>query len=162
MPWSARQSIENGILPNSLYQYSPIVFEQYYKDIVFARTIYQVILYLALLFILWAIIHILLLVWDSKNSKNKYSNYILYFYHSYDAKRLALLDKIVRFGYFTIIWACVLQCTHLSNEPKSFNIWNSVLTIFLFVAVFVYPIVMFFLLRRAANTMSSNTFDKTY
>lgn len=106
--------------------------------------------------------HVLLMVWNAKNPATKYSNYFLYYYHNYDSKKLALLDKIIRFAYFSIIWACVLQCTHLSNEPNSFNVWNTILTIVFFVAVLVYPVVIFLLLRRASSTLSAGTFNKSY
>ena len=138
------------------------MYEQFYEDIVFARTFYQPLLYLILVLVLWTIMHVLLMVWNAKNPSTKYSNYFLYYYHNYDSKKIALLDKIVRFAYFSIIWACVLQCTHLSNEPKSFNVWNSILTIVFFVAVLVYPAVIFLLLRRASSTLSAGTFNKSY
>jgi hypothetical protein len=106
--------------------------------------------------------HVLLTVWDAKHPKTKYSNYFLYFYHNYDSKYIAMVDKIVRFAYFTVAWACVLQFTHLSNEPKSFNIWNSILVFVFFAAVLIYPAVMFYILRKISLTLSSNTFNKNY
>lgn len=123
---------------------------------------YQPILYLALVGFLWAIMHILLSVWNARHPNTKYTSYFLYFYQSYDSKKIALVDKIVRFTYFSIIWACVLQCTHLSNQPSSFNIWNSILTILFFVGAFVYPAVMYLLLRRSAQTLSVKTFNSLY
>lgn len=66
-PWAGRQSLEQSIIPTNLIQYSPIVFEQYYEDIVFTRAIYQTILYFIVLLIFWSVMHMLLLVWDSKH-----------------------------------------------------------------------------------------------
>lgn len=77
--------------------------------------IYQAFLFLALVGFLWVIMHVMLAVWDAKHPSVKYTNYILFYYQGYDAKRVAFIDKMVRFAYFTIIWACVLQCTHLAN-----------------------------------------------
>lgn len=162
LPWEARQAIEEGLLPGDLYQESPLVYTQYYEDIVFVRAIYQPVLFLLAVGVLWVIMHVLLGVWDAKSPNVKYTNYPLYYYHDYDSKRMALVDKAVRFTYFPIAWACVLQCTHFANDPSSFHSWNSALTIIFFIAVFVYPAVMFFLLRRIAGTMSQGTFNKLY
>jgi hypothetical protein len=162
LPWEARQSIEKAIIPDDLYQQSPLVYTQYYHDIVFARTIYQPLLYLAVIGVLWVILRVTLDVWDSKNPNVKYSNYFLYYYQRYDDKKLAFVDKMVRFTYFSIVWACVLQFTHFSNEPRSFNIWNSTLTILFFLGVLAYPVIMFLVLRKRAFSVSVGTFHKKY
>lgn len=124
--------------------------------------IYQALLYFAVLVILWSLMHIILLLWDSKHPNTKYSNYLLHFYHDYDSKQLVMIDKIVRFAYFTVVWACVLQCTHLYNQPSSFNVWNSILTIVFFVAVFVYPMVIFIYLKRKSSIITESTFNRLY
>lgn len=87
---------------------------------------------------------------------------MLYYYQSCDTKKLALIDKVVRFAYFTVVWACVLQCTHLANQPHGFNIWNTILTILLFVLAAAYPTAIFFYIRYSSTTMSLATFNKRY
>lgn len=39
----------------------------------------------------------------------------MYYYKQYDSKALVMIDKIVRFAYFTIVWACLLQFLHFHN-----------------------------------------------
>ena len=68
-----------------------------------------------MVFLFWAILHIVLSVLGAKNSNVKYTNYIVHYYYSYDFKRAVFIDKIVRFAYFSVVWACVLQFTHLKN-----------------------------------------------
>lgn len=68
----------------------------------------------------------------------------------------------MRFAYFTIAWACFLQFISFSNEPQGFHIWNSILTIFMFVALLAYPVVMFLILRSNANSLSDATFYNAY
>jgi hypothetical protein len=162
LPWPARTSIEEAIIPKDYYQYSPIVYEQYYYDIVFARTIYQPILFFAAIFLFWAILHIVLSVLGAKNSNVKYTNYIVHYYYNYDFKKAVFIDKIVRFAYFAVVWACVLQFTHLKNEPQSFFAWNTTLTIVMAVSAVAYPFVFFWYLRSTASTLSDNTFNKNY
>lgn len=72
LPWEARQSIEDAILPGNLYQQSPLVYTQYFQDIVFARTIYHAILFLAGVGVIWVVIHVLLAVWGAKHPNVKY------------------------------------------------------------------------------------------
>lgn len=75
---------------------------------------------------------------------------------------MVLVDKIVRFAYFTIIWACVLQFISFSNSPTSFHNWNSALTIIMFVFVVGYPSLMFYLLRENADSLTNNTFGLAF
>jgi hypothetical protein len=72
------------------------------------------------------------------------------------------MDKVVRFCYFTICWACILQLTNFSNSPISFHTWNSIITILFSLFVLTYPALMYFILRRRSNTVSDTTFDKVY
>ena len=72
------------------------------------------------------------------------------------------VDKVGRFCYFTFVWACILQLVFFSNEPQGFHLWNSILMIVIFIGVIIYPIVMFGLLRRGANSLSDATFNTVY
>jgi hypothetical protein len=75
---------------------------------------------------------------------------------------MVLVDKIVRFAYFTIVWACILQLISFQNSPSTFHTWNSALTIIMFVFAIVYPVVMFYLLYRNANSLTDTTFGLAY
>jgi hypothetical protein len=68
----------------------------------------------------------------------------------------------MRFAYFTVVWACTLQFVEFHNSPKSFNIWNSVVCIVMFVLFVLYPVVGFVFLWRTGGTMSENTFRKNF
>lgn len=73
LPMEARVAIENGILPSNLYQYSPIQYEQYFTDIAYARTIYHVIIFLALMLVIYLLLKIFRKIYESMNpSKQKY------------------------------------------------------------------------------------------
>lgn len=114
------------------------------------------------------VLYILLLVIahilkSSSKSKKKYAdNYIAKYYSDYEANKFSYIDKFVRFSYFTVIWACTLQFTAFQNTPTSFNIWNSILCISMFVIFIVYPIIGFLWLRKMSGEMSESTFRKKY
>lgn len=59
LPIEARNGIENAIIPLDHYQRSPIVYEQYWKDITFARTIYHTVIFLAATLLLFWIIRLI-------------------------------------------------------------------------------------------------------
>lgn len=59
LPLEARNGIEKAIIPDNHYQRSPIVYEQYWKDITFARAIYHVVIFLAIMFVLYWIISLI-------------------------------------------------------------------------------------------------------
>ncbi len=49
---------------------------------------------------------------SSQKSKRKYADsYIVKYYVDYENYKFSYLDKFVRFAYFTVVWACVLQFT---------------------------------------------------
>lgn len=75
---------------------------------------------------------------------------------------MVLIDKIVRFAYFTIVWACILQFLSFKNSPTGFYNWNSALTIIMFIFVVVYPLIMYYLLYKNANSLTDNTFGLAY
>ena len=56
LPIQGRNAIESGIIPSNHYQRSPIVYEQFWKDISFARAIYHTVIFLvAMLALYWLI-----------------------------------------------------------------------------------------------------------
>lgn len=69
---------------------------------------------------------------------------------------------MVRFIYFTVCWACVLQFMSFNNSPYTFHAWNSVITIVFAISVIVYPIAAFILLYKRANLLTNATFLKVY
>ena len=140
------------------------MYQQYYEDTVFARTIYHTILYFALFFGLWLLMHVIIRIYEAKypNEETKYENYFIYFYKQYHSKAFVMVDKIVRFAYLTLVCACTLQFISFANSPQSFHIWNSILTVVLFIAAFAYPIIMYLLLRRNANRLTDATFGAVY
>jgi len=65
--------------------------------------------------IFWIIIKLILTIWNPKDEKAKFNNYVLYYYDNYTSKKMVFIDKIVRFIYFTVVWACILQFIKFSN-----------------------------------------------
>ena len=66
--------------------------------------------YMIVIFILLKVItHTLT---SSPKSKRKYADsYIVKYCTDYESNQFSYIDKFIRFAYFTIIWACVLQFT---------------------------------------------------
>lgn len=58
LPLEGRNAIEGAIIPSNHYQRSPIVYEQYWKDITFARTIYHTVIFLAAMVVLYWLIRL--------------------------------------------------------------------------------------------------------
>lgn len=100
---------------------------------------------------------------SSPKSKRKYADsYLVKYCTDYEGNQFSYIDKFVRFAYFTVIWACVLQFNVFENTPKEFNIWNSVLCVIMFVLFVLYPIGGFLWLRKMSGEMSDSTFRKKY
>jgi uncharacterized protein HemY len=59
LPIQARNAIELGIIPSNHYQRSPIVYEQFWIDISFARAIYHTVLFLVAMFALYWLIRLI-------------------------------------------------------------------------------------------------------
>jgi len=75
---------------------------------------------------------------------------------------MVFVDKMVRFAYFTIVWACILQFLSFTNSPSSFCTWNSALTVIMFAFAIVYPLVMYYLLRSNADSLTNSTFGLAF
>jgi hypothetical protein len=100
---------------------------------------------------------------SSSSKKQKYvDSYIVKYYNDYQNFRFAYLDKFVRFAYFTVVWACALQFIELTNQPREFSIWNSVLCIVMFVLFVGYPIAGFIYLKWRSGYQSEGTFQKNF
>ena len=100
---------------------------------------------------------------STTKSKRQYADsYFVKYYNDYQHYRFSYLDKFMRFAYFTVVWACTLQFVEFHNFPKPFNIWNSVVCIFMFVVFVLYPIAGFVFLWRTSSAMSDGTFRKNY
>lgn len=163
LPSAARISIEDGIIPKNLYQPNHLTFQQYYEDVTFARTIYHSILFVALMFAIWLIIHVILLIYESKHPNDtEHKNFFVYYYQQYSSKTFVFVDKVARFVYFTVCWACVLQLRFFYKEPSGYDGWTIALLIVLSLGVIIYPLVMFVLLRRIRDSTSVATYDSTY
>lgn len=59
LPLEGRESLEKAIIPPNHYQRSPIVYEQYWRDITFARTIYHTVIFLAAMLIFFWLIRLI-------------------------------------------------------------------------------------------------------
>ena len=116
------------------------------------------------MFAIWLIIHVILLIYESKhpNEDTEHRNFFVYYYQQYSSKTFVFVDKVARFVYFTVCWACVLQLRFFYKEPTGYHAWTIALLIVLTLGVIIYPIVMFVLLRRIKDSTSVATFDSTY
>lgn len=117
LPIQGRNAIESGIIPSNHYQRSPIVYEQFWKDISFARAIYHTVIFLvAMLAMYWLIRLIQALRQPSINQvtqiTQKRYHYIENHYYSYIKRWFVFLDKVMRFTFFTVVWAANLQFIH--------------------------------------------------
>ena len=116
------------------------------------------------MFAIWLIIHVILLIYESKhpNEDTEHRNFFVYYYQQYSSKTFVFVDKVGRFVYFTVCWACMLQLRFFYKEPTGYHVWTSVLLIVLTLGVIIYPIVMFVWLKRIKDSTSVATFDSTY
>lgn len=115
LPQQAREQIENAIYDREdYYQRSPIVYEQYWVDINFLRAIYHTLIFLAAMVALYMIIRLiraivrprLLEIMESdKNPPKAFERH----YFSLIKRKFAYMDRIVRFTFFTVVWAANLQ-----------------------------------------------------
>ena len=84
------------------------------------------------------------------------------FYFEMENYPISSIEKGVRFCWFTVIWASILQFTWFENLPFSFFQWNSAVCIILFVLFVLYPFLAFVYLWKKSNTMSVSTFTNLY
>lgn len=59
LPIEGRNALERAIIPENHYQRSPIVYEQFWEDITFARTIYHTVIFLWAMFALYWLIKLI-------------------------------------------------------------------------------------------------------
>lgn len=97
-----------------------------------------------------------------RDKKVKNKSFIRRYYERERSHKFVFLDKIVRFTYFTVVWACVLQFTWFENEPQAFHIWNSTILIVLFILAVLYPILGFLYLYRKYSSILRQTFNPLY
>ena len=48
------------------------------------------------------------------------------FFYRYIKHWFVSLDKVIRFTFFTVMWAACLQFIHFYVEPSGFMVWNSI------------------------------------
>ena len=106
--------------------------------------------------ILWVCI---LGISDKKIKKKKF---IRRYYEAEKDHSFVFIEKVIRFAYFTVVWACTLQFTWFMNEPQPFHIWNSILLIVLFILAVIYPFIAFIYLHRRFDSISRKTFIPLY
>lgn len=80
------------------------------------------------------------------------------FYYRYIKHWFVALDKVMRFTFFTVMWAACLQFIRFYVEPSGFMVWNSILCIVMFVGYIAYVIVGYLYLRRQASFTNDATF----
>lgn len=80
------------------------------------------------------------------------------YYYNYTRRWFIYVDRIVRFTFFTVIWASSLQFIYFKVEPGSFMGWNATLCIIMFIAYIVYIFLGYFYLRRNSGFMQANTY----
>lgn len=163
LPVQGRNAIEQGIIPSNHYQRSPIVYEQFWKDITFVRAIYHTVLFLIAMFTLYWLIRLVQALRQPtihhvmQITQHKFK-YIENFYYNYARHWFVYLDKIVRFTFFTVMWASSLQFIYFYCEPGGFMAWNSVLCIVMLVAYVLYIFFGYFYLKRQGGITQSLTF----
>lgn len=109
--------------------------------------------------IFYAILVVCIIGGDPK--RPKHSTPYKYYQRTYE-RTFVFIDKVVRFAYFTIVWACALQFTWFENLPQSFHIWNTIILIVFFIFVVLYPIIAFVYLRRRENSLTVSTYKNLY
>lgn len=90
-------------------------------------------------------------------------SYAFSYYKKSHKKWFVFIDKIVRFSFFTVIWASSLQFTSFKNEPASFMVWNSILCIVFFIGYTIYPAITYlFYIKKERDFTSIKTFKSKF
>ena len=113
LPIEGRVEIEKGIIPSNHYQRSPIIYEEYFQDISFARTIYHTVLFFIAMLVFYGIVWVCITGFSAKREKER--GFIAKYYDRERKKKFVFLNKVIRFAYFTVVWAAALQFTWFQN-----------------------------------------------
>ena len=84
------------------------------------------------------------------------------FFYRYIKHWFVSLDKVIRFTFFTVMWAACLQFIHFYVGPSGVMVWNSILCIFMFVAYIAYVFIGYFYLRKQASFTNESTFKEKF
>ena len=115
LPMPGRKSIENSIYNRrDYYQRSPIVYEQFWEDINFIRTIYHTLIFLAAMVVFYFILRFIRNLVRPRLYKIMDSNHhppklIERYFFSLSNRTFSFIDRVIRFTFFTVVWAANLQ-----------------------------------------------------
>jgi len=143
------------------------VYEQFWKDISFARAIYHTVIFLIIMLVLYWFIKLVQALRQPTISNATRLTHVRYrlvenYYYSYLRKWFVFLDKVVRFTFFTVIWASSLQFIYFNCWPTGFMGWNSALCIIMFVAYVLYVFLGYFYLKREGGITQALTFKEKF
>jgi hypothetical protein len=106
LPLRTQTNIVNKLLPDNYFSSCPVAYIQYYRDVSFARNIYQVVFFVILLALVFGVLTILYRTvrWlrDSKVWLYRYYNYLT-------NRPYWLIDSLVYFQYIAVMYAIFAQ-----------------------------------------------------
>ena len=91
-------------------------------------------------------------------SRKSTPKFIERYYFDIIRRKFTYIDRIVRFSFFTAIWAANLQFIYFDSLPQSLSAGNQAVCIIVFVAYVLFPIVGQVYLWRESGSLNEGTF----
>lgn len=156
----SRHQIWNWFLPKDFYQPSPHVFQQYTSDVNFLKNVAALIL-LSIAYLLLRVAGCLLFN-NVKVLRDKSYNPYLRYLQNHHEKTFCFLDGVLRFVFFSFVWASLLQFTAFTSEFTPYSQLNATLCVVLFVGCLLHPTLSFLYLKAQYNYMTNDQYAYLY
>ena len=168
LPAEARAPIERSIYSQpDYYQRSPIVYEQYWTDINFIRAIYHTLIFLAAMAVFYLLLRIINSIYRPQllnilSAKQRQPGLVSRHYFSLIKRKMVFIDRILRFTFFTVVWAANLQFIYFSSRPTSIRAGSQAICIICFVVFILAVVAIQIYLYRKAESLRVVSFESAY
>ena len=136
LPITTQSSIMSKLLPLGYVSDCPSIYTQYFRDVSFARNIYQVVLFSIFFTAFWTLLIVLFRTVRWMRSSKAW----LYAYYFYISNRpYWLFDSLVYFQYVTTIYAVMAQFIDKAHLPPASNL-NLAAAVITFIFGVAWPI----------------------
>lgn len=144
-------------MPYELYYNTPSYYEQYYTDVGFFRNIYNIAIAFLILGIVAIVFNLLLGRCDiSRNWKD--NTFWRHMRVTFVRRPYFIFNSIIFYQYLTLVLACGLQFTALSNKTNqgAFSGINAAAAVVAFILATIYPLFHFWYLQRRRTQLKGD------
>ena len=143
-------------LPTETYYSSRAYFYQYFADINFFRNIYNIGVVFAILMVYLLVMHIICKKFITRRMANT-STIMRHLKVTFHRRVYFYFNSVVFYQYLTLILACCLQFTDLTNstEQGTFTSISAAAAILAFILGTLYPLFHFFWLRHRKASLTN-------